>query len=155
MSEELTKVTSALIKRGNHRGFLTMAEVQQELEDIEAPGEAFEKVADELRLKGIRLQEEGRWEEASLFRDQERSRLRAAGMKRSESGEAAWKAASSVANDTSSLGAGRATWCTRMSGVTPTLLMGRPLGAKNLAVVKRNPAADRASGKMPWTDPFP
>ena len=59
MSENLTTVTSALIKRGNHRGFLTMAEVQQELEDIEAPGEAFEKVADELRLKGIRLQEEG------------------------------------------------------------------------------------------------
>ena len=59
MSEALTQVTSALIKRGNHRGFLTMAEVQQELEDIEAPGEAFEKVADELRIKGIRLQEEG------------------------------------------------------------------------------------------------
>jgi RNA polymerase primary sigma factor len=36
-----------------------MAEVQQELEDVEAPGEAFEKVADELRLKGIRLLEEG------------------------------------------------------------------------------------------------
>ena len=59
MTGDLTKVTNALIKRGNHRGFLTMAEVQQELEDIEAPGEAFEKVADELRLKGIRLQEEG------------------------------------------------------------------------------------------------
>ena len=59
MSEQLTAVTSALIKRGNHRGFLTMAEVQQELEDIEAPGEAFEKVADDLRLKGIKLQEEG------------------------------------------------------------------------------------------------
>jgi RNA polymerase primary sigma factor len=59
MSEDLTAVTSALTKRGNHRGFLTMAEVQQELEDIEAPGEAFEKVADELRLKGIKLQEEG------------------------------------------------------------------------------------------------
>ena len=59
MSENLTTVTSALIKRGNHRGFLTMAEVQQELEDIEAPGEAFEKVADELRIKGIKLQEEG------------------------------------------------------------------------------------------------
>lgn len=55
----LTSVTAALIKRGNHRGFLTMAEVQQELEDIEAPGEAFEKVADELRLKGIKLMEEG------------------------------------------------------------------------------------------------
>jgi RNA polymerase primary sigma factor len=36
-----------------------MTEVQQELEDIEAPGEAFEKVADELRIKGIRLLEEG------------------------------------------------------------------------------------------------
>ena len=55
----LAKVTAALIKRGNHRGFLTMAEVQQELEDIEAPGVAFEKVADELRLKGIKLMEEG------------------------------------------------------------------------------------------------
>ncbi|MEX0865495.1 MAG: RNA polymerase sigma factor [Acidimicrobiia bacterium] len=59
MTEDLTRVTSGLIKRGNHRGFLTMTEVQQELEDIEAPGEAFEKVADELRIKGIRLLEEG------------------------------------------------------------------------------------------------
>ncbi len=59
MNQELSKVTTALIKRGNHRSFLTMAEVQQELEDIEAPGEAFEKVADELRLRGIRLVEEG------------------------------------------------------------------------------------------------
>lgn len=57
--QSLTTVTAALVKRGNHRGFLTMAEVQQELEDIEAPGEAFEKVADELRLKGIKLMEEG------------------------------------------------------------------------------------------------
>jgi len=55
----LSRATSDLVRRGNHRGFLTMAEVQQELEDIKAPGEAFEKVADELRQKGIRLQEEG------------------------------------------------------------------------------------------------
>lgn len=55
----LTSVTSSLVKRGNHRGFLTMAEVQQELEEIAAPGEAFERVADELRLKGIKLMEEG------------------------------------------------------------------------------------------------
>ncbi len=59
MKDDLNRVTAALIKRGNHRGFLTMAEVQQELEDIEAPGEAFEKVADELRIKGIKLLEEG------------------------------------------------------------------------------------------------
>jgi RNA polymerase primary sigma factor len=57
--EDLTKLTSALVKRGNHRGFLTMAEVQQELEEMEASGEAFEKVADELRHKGIKLVEEG------------------------------------------------------------------------------------------------
>ncbi|HEU4319995.1 MAG TPA: RNA polymerase sigma factor [Acidimicrobiia bacterium] len=55
----LATATASLVKRGNHRGFLTMAEVQQELEDVEAPGEAFEKVADELRLKGIKLMEEG------------------------------------------------------------------------------------------------
>ncbi len=58
-TSNVTSVTASLVKRGNHRGFLTMAEVQQELEDVEAPGEAFEKVADELRLKGIKLMEEG------------------------------------------------------------------------------------------------
>ena len=59
MNEELSKVVAALVKRGKHRGFLTMAEVQQELEDAEASGEAFEKVADGLRSQGIRLTEEG------------------------------------------------------------------------------------------------
>jgi RNA polymerase primary sigma factor len=52
-------VVAALVKRGKHRGFLTMAEVQQELEDAEASGEAFEEVADALRAQGIRLTEEG------------------------------------------------------------------------------------------------
>ena len=59
MNEELSKVVAALVKRGKHRGFLTMAEVQQELEDAEASGEAFEKVADALRSQGMRLTEEG------------------------------------------------------------------------------------------------
>jgi len=59
VNEELSKVVAALVKRGKHRGFLTMAEVQQELEDAEAPGEAFEEVADGLRFQGIRLTEEG------------------------------------------------------------------------------------------------
>jgi RNA polymerase primary sigma factor len=57
--KSLATATASLVKRGNHRGFLTMAEVQQELEDVEAPGEAFERVADELRFKGIKLMEEG------------------------------------------------------------------------------------------------
>lgn len=59
MNEELSKVVAALVKRGKHRGFLTMAEVQQELEDAEAAGEAFEEVADALRAQGIKLTEEG------------------------------------------------------------------------------------------------
>ncbi|MGH8873321.1 MAG: sigma-70 family RNA polymerase sigma factor [Acidimicrobiia bacterium] len=59
MNEELSKVVAALVKRGKHRGFLTMAEVQQELEDAEASGEAFEEVADGLRSQGIKLTEEG------------------------------------------------------------------------------------------------
>ena len=59
MNENLTNVVADLLKRGKHRGFLTMAEVQQELEDAEASGEDFEKVADALRSKGIRLTEEG------------------------------------------------------------------------------------------------
>ncbi len=59
MSEEFREVVAALLKRGKHRGFLTMAEVQQELEDAEASGEAFEKVADALRAQGIKLTEEG------------------------------------------------------------------------------------------------
>ena len=59
MNEEIKSVVAALVKRGKHRGFLTMAEVQQELEDAEASGEAFEKVADALRSQGMRLTEEG------------------------------------------------------------------------------------------------
>ncbi len=59
MNEDLRKVVADLVQRGRHRGFLTMAEVQQELEDAEASGEAFEKVADALRTEGMRLTEEG------------------------------------------------------------------------------------------------
>jgi RNA polymerase primary sigma factor len=59
VNEDLRRVVASLVKRGRHRGFLTMAEVQQELEDAEASGEAFEKVADALRTQGMRLTEEG------------------------------------------------------------------------------------------------
>jgi hypothetical protein len=39
-----------------------------------------------------RLRKEGRWEEASLWRDQKRGELRAEGQTRTESNEAAWQA---------------------------------------------------------------
>lgn len=41
-----------------------------------------------------RLQQEGRWEEASRFKDEAIRRLRAEGLKRSEAQEAAWEAVS-------------------------------------------------------------
>jgi RNA polymerase primary sigma factor len=59
MSEQLRAVIADLIKRGRQRGFLTMAEVQQELEDAEASGEDFEKTAEALREARVRLTEEG------------------------------------------------------------------------------------------------
>ncbi len=59
MSQEMDLVLQALIKRGKQRGFLTMAEVQQDLEEAEASGEAFEQVAEQLRAQRIRLTEEG------------------------------------------------------------------------------------------------
>ncbi len=59
MSDAIDQITTALTKRGRQRGFLTMAEVQQELEDAKAPGESFESVLDTLRARGIKLTEEG------------------------------------------------------------------------------------------------
>jgi RNA polymerase primary sigma factor len=59
LSTDLTDALNALMKRGKQRGFLTMAEVQQDLEEAEASGEAFEQVAEKLRASGVRLTEEG------------------------------------------------------------------------------------------------
>ncbi len=59
MSEAVDEVIVALTKRGKQRGFLTMAEVQQDLEDAEATGESFESVLETLRSRGIDLTEEG------------------------------------------------------------------------------------------------
>ena len=66
MTESIDQVTAVLTKRGRQRGFLTMAEVQQELEDAEAAGESFESVLETLRSRGIKLTEEGPEVEISL-----------------------------------------------------------------------------------------
>jgi RNA polymerase primary sigma factor len=66
MSDSIDQATAALTKRGRQRGFLTMAEVQQELEDAKAPGESFESVLENLRSRGIKLTEEGPEVEISL-----------------------------------------------------------------------------------------
>jgi RNA polymerase primary sigma factor len=58
MTEDLDRVFEQLLTRGKQRGFLTMSEVQQDLEDAEAPPEAFERIYEQLRAKGIELTEE-------------------------------------------------------------------------------------------------
>jgi RNA polymerase primary sigma factor len=58
MSEDIERLVEHLLRRGRQRGFLTVAEVQQELEEAEASPEAFERAVDMLRSKGIELTEE-------------------------------------------------------------------------------------------------
>lgn len=58
MSDELERLVDNLLKRGRQRGFLTVAEVQQELEEAEAPSDAFERAVDLLRSRGMELTED-------------------------------------------------------------------------------------------------
>jgi RNA polymerase primary sigma factor len=58
MSEDIERLVDNLLRRGRQRGFLTVAEVQQELEEAEASPEAFERAVDMLRSQGIELTEE-------------------------------------------------------------------------------------------------
>jgi RNA polymerase primary sigma factor len=52
-------VIDQLVLRGGQRGFLTMGEVQQELEDAKAPADSFERVLDALKLVDVRIEEDG------------------------------------------------------------------------------------------------
>jgi RNA polymerase primary sigma factor len=58
MTEDLERLVDQLAQRGQQRGFLTVAEVQQELEEAEAAPDAFERAVDLLRLRGIELSED-------------------------------------------------------------------------------------------------
>lgn len=58
-SVPIDRVVRLLVDRGTQRGFLTMAEVQQELEDAEASAEAFDVVFDRLKKARIRIEEDG------------------------------------------------------------------------------------------------
>lgn len=59
MSDTEQGVIELLVRRGSQRGFLTMGEVQQELEDAKAPAESFERVLDTLKTSEIRIEEDG------------------------------------------------------------------------------------------------
>jgi RNA polymerase primary sigma factor len=75
MHELIEGVITELTKRGQQRGFLTMAEVQQELEEAEAPADAFEAVVDRLRGVDIRIREDGPQVSDTTMADEERISL--------------------------------------------------------------------------------
>jgi RNA polymerase primary sigma factor len=58
MSDSLRKLIDVLAKRARQRGFVTVGEIQQELEDMKAPAEAFDEVADGLRSRDLRIEED-------------------------------------------------------------------------------------------------
>ena len=58
MNEIEAKVLEDLVQRGKQRGFLIMTEVQQELEEVEAPAEAFDDVFLALRDEKITVRED-------------------------------------------------------------------------------------------------
>ncbi len=53
-----TGVLDDLMRRARQRGFVMAAEVQQELEDVEAPPQAFDEVVDALREADIEVRED-------------------------------------------------------------------------------------------------
>ena len=57
MTEELEQLVKNLIIRGRQRGFLTMAEVQQDLEDAQAAPEAFDEAFEKLSAAKISIAE--------------------------------------------------------------------------------------------------
>ena len=58
MNETASGVFEELASRGKQRGFLVMTEVQQELEDVEAPPESFDDVFVALRERGVTIRED-------------------------------------------------------------------------------------------------
>ena len=58
MTPEIEQLVASLGGRGKQRGFLMVGEIQQELEELEAPPEAFEHVFAELQDRGIDIRED-------------------------------------------------------------------------------------------------
>ena len=53
------KTIDILVRRAQQRGFLTVAEIQQELLEAEAPADSFEETFDHLRTQNVRIEEDG------------------------------------------------------------------------------------------------
>ena len=59
MASPQAKTIEILVHRAQQRGFLTVAEIQQELLEAEAVAESFEEVFDQLRILKVRIEEDG------------------------------------------------------------------------------------------------
>jgi RNA polymerase primary sigma factor len=55
----IEKIIAVLTRRAEQRGFLTVAEIQQELLEAEAPSDSFEEMFDRLRSRDVRVEEDG------------------------------------------------------------------------------------------------
>jgi len=53
------KTIDILVRRAQQRGFLTVAEIQQELLEAEAPADSFEETFEHLRAQNVRIEEDG------------------------------------------------------------------------------------------------
>jgi RNA polymerase primary sigma factor len=58
MTDALQTLIEVLAKRARQRGFVTVGEIQQELEDLKAPAESFDQVADGLRSRDLNIEED-------------------------------------------------------------------------------------------------
>ena len=58
MDRRLAGVIQELLKRARRRGFVTMMEIQRELERIDAPGTALDQVIDAVRGEGVTVEED-------------------------------------------------------------------------------------------------
>ena len=58
MTDSVKKILEELRSRARQRGFLMMAEVQQELEEAEAPSTAFDEVVDALQTAQVEVRED-------------------------------------------------------------------------------------------------
>ena len=59
MDPRVDTAIDQLLERGRRRGFVTMAEIQHDLETVDAPGAAFERAVDIARRGGVTVVEEG------------------------------------------------------------------------------------------------
>ena len=58
MDPSVEAAIDQLLERGRWRGFVTMAELQHELEAVDAPGSAFDRAVDNARKSGVTVVEE-------------------------------------------------------------------------------------------------